>query len=270
MLNMHGLSKLVSFLNETSILDHLSWAGSYTVFAPNNRALSELSAARKEAFKNDTALLEEIIKYHIALGVYKHADLINDKKLRSLQDDEIRINVYKARHATTAEGCQIVNFDNIASDGVIHVINEVMLPPDGRIADILAIDPEFSIFYSLINGTKFIDLLNDNLLTLFAPNNAAFQNQPSTTIPQIQADPALKEAIVKYHAVRGILWTPGMHNGKLRTLSDDASDLLTVKLKHLHITVQKAQIINRDISANNGVIHTIDTVLFPPSKNVIG
>ncbi|XP_052828561.1 stabilin-2 [Octopus bimaculoides] len=248
---------LISYLFGFENVAEQEIAGTYTIFAPNNRAISELSAATVEALNNDTARLEEIIKYHIALGVYKHSDLINDKTLRSLQDDEIRINVYKFQHKFILYTVPDQLSGKLGTGSV----------PDFWICRFSGGSLNMNLEYK-INYEKYLVL--DNLLTLFAPNNAAFQNQPSSTIPQIQADPALKDAIIKYHTVRGILWTPGMRTGKLRTLSDDASDLLTVKLKHFHVTVQNAQIINRDISANNGVIHTIDTVLFPPSKSVIG
>ncbi|GAB1604275.1 transforming growth factor-beta-induced protein ig-h3-like [Argonauta hians] len=271
MSSLNTLSEIVGLLNQSSILDNLDNTGMYTVFVPNNRAIQDLDSSRLDAWKNDSVLLEKIVKYHMAYGQIKHDELVNDKSIKSLQGESIWINVYNARHAVTAEGCKIVNFDNVASNGVFHIINEVMLPPDGRIAEILALDPDFSIFYSLINGTKYVDILNDNFMTLFAPNNAAFNKMNEDVVAQLQGNFFHKETFLKYHMVHGILWTPGMHKSSLRTFVGDTTDVLSVKIRARDqvIFIGNAQIINRDISASNGVIHTIDSVLIPPSKGGI-
>jgi uncharacterized surface protein with fasciclin (FAS1) repeats len=125
-----NLSTLVSALQEAGLDQTLSGAGPYTVFAPTNAAFDRLPAGTLDALLADTTELTSVLTYHAASGRLMAVDLANRTSITTLQGSPLAINATGGR--VRVDGANVTQADIQASNGVIHVIDAVMLPPAGN------------------------------------------------------------------------------------------------------------------------------------------
>ncbi|CAI9732897.1 Hypothetical predicted protein [Octopus vulgaris] len=220
--------------------------------------------------RNNSAGLEAFLKYHVVQGKFMYEDLQkNDLELTSLSGVKIRVNVYRANQVVTIEGCELVNTNNIATNGIFHVINDVMLPPSDNLYNTILSTPRYSIMASLLKKSNVHKVLESGLYTVFVPNDDAFHRLPNATLQHIFNDVALIEVLMKYHIVHGVLWRAGMHTEYLPTLAE-GKRLLIGESFFGFITVENGYILNRDIGATNGVIHEVSRMLKPNDVDITG
>lgn len=162
----------------------------------------------------------------------------------------------------------------MASNGVIHVINGVLMPPAGNLVQVAQADTNFSYLVAAVvrasqGSTNVAQVLSGSgPFTLFAPTNSAFRAAGFATINDINnADPNTLAAILTYHVVSGRVFSCDLQNGQqVNTLNGEA---LTINLSGSGATVKgktnssASNIIKTNIVAKNGVIHVIDQVLLP-------
>lgn len=182
----------------------LSATRNLTVLVPSQQAIEDMDQDEK-SFWLSQSNIPALIKYHTLLGTYGVADLqtvsASDVLTTSLQDHFLHLE--KVDGNVTIEGASIVDGDNVATNGVIHIINKVLVPQRGLTGSLpnlltrLEQMPDYSIFrgyviqYNLVNAIEAADAY-----TVFAPNNDAIENyireKKVTT---------LEEDIVRYHVV---------------------------------------------------------------------
>lgn len=132
------------------------------------------------------------------------------------------------------------------------------------LADAIAADPSLSTFHGLavksgLNGT----LKGPGPFTVFAPTNEAFKAVPAKTMDELAKDPARLQSLLAYHVVAGKLAAAQVRNGKVKATS--GADLALARAGDF-VTVEEAMVQTADISAANGVLHTLDRVLTPPKR----
>ncbi|MGZ4688271.1 MAG: fasciclin domain-containing protein [Acidimicrobiia bacterium] len=120
-------STLVTAVTKAGLVETLSGAGPYTVFAPTNAAFSAIPADQLDAILADKAQLTKILTYHVLPGKVMAADLKPDQMVKTVEGQDVDIKVTDG--AATINGCKIVKTDVAASNGVIHVIDCVLTPP---------------------------------------------------------------------------------------------------------------------------------------------
>lgn len=256
-----GLTDLVDLLNRVNLTDTLATAGPFTVLAPTNEAFADLPADLFNELLNNPAFLSAVLTYHVLAAPVPFADLTNELQLTSVEGRPIRFNKYPNGEATAqCVPIDVNRVDNAATNGLIHVLDEVMLPPSGTIVDVVAGDPALASLNFAIAPIR--DLLNGpGNFTLFAPTTAAFNAIPPAQLGVILTDVQILTQVLNYHVVPATLCSVGLENGEAPTLSGDA---LTVDVSGAGIFVESAQVVGADISVTNGVVHVIDTVLLPP------
>jgi uncharacterized surface protein with fasciclin (FAS1) repeats len=123
------LSTLVEAVSAAGLVKTLEGPGPFTVFAPTNQAFeglgSTLNTLLKPANKEELA---GILTYHVVPGELKAADLSNGQKLKTVQGDQLTVKV--ADGEVTVNGAKVAMPDVAASNGVVHVIDEVLVPPE--------------------------------------------------------------------------------------------------------------------------------------------
>ncbi|MBC8162935.1 MAG: fasciclin domain-containing protein [Roseiflexaceae bacterium] len=120
---------LLTALQATGLDQTLSQAGEYTVFAPTDDAFAALPPATLQALLADPATLTKILQYHVVAGEVPAADVVSATSLTSLEGQDIAVTV--SGSTVTLNGDTTVTATDIAtSNGVIHVIDKVLLPPD--------------------------------------------------------------------------------------------------------------------------------------------
>ena len=120
-------STLVTAVKKAGLVDTLSGPGPFTVFAPTNAAFAAVPADQLNAILADKAQLTKILTYHVVAGKVMAADLQPEQMVKTVEGQDLDIKVTNG--AATVNGCNIVKTDIEASNGVIHVIDCVLLPP---------------------------------------------------------------------------------------------------------------------------------------------
>ncbi|MFQ3567799.1 MAG: fasciclin domain-containing protein [Aggregatilineales bacterium] len=259
-----------------------------TVFAPTDAAFGALiEALGEEAFNEivaDQALLTSILQYHVVAGAVFSEDVLalleaNDGMFKVPTLNGQFIDIYEDMGEIFVDDARLVleMVDIEASNGVIHVIDAVILPETATIAEIVteAAAAEMGEFTTLLAAVMAADpaVLEalsdpDASLTVFAPTDAAFAALGEDTINAVVSDQELVTNILLYHVIAGRIssvqlvemLTDAMGELEVETLQGSTVVFTTTDEG---IFINDAQIIMTDIDAGNGVIHVIDAVILP-------
>ncbi len=256
---------LVAALSHAGLVATLSGEGPFTVFAPTDDAFA---AAGIDLTSFDTeeknATLIDILTYHVVLGQYLSTDLSDGMTATAYNGDDLTFTV--SADAVTVSGATVTSADVMASNGVIHVIDTVLMPP-ADLVDIPSTAISTGIHTSLVAALTAADLVSalqaDGPFTVFAPTDAAFT---AAGIDLDSYDTAEEIAtladILTYHVVVGQYLSTDLTDGMTATALN--GDDLTFTVSTDAVTVSGATVTGADVMTSNGVIHVIDAVLMPP------
>jgi len=269
----HHYSILLGLLRTSGLLDQLKAEDQLTIFAPTNIALSRIPSNDFAALKSDAKRLTDLLTYHVTTEIAWHpVGMDNDKVFTSLNNNlPIRINYYYRLHAYAAEGINITERSQRFANGWLHGIDGVMMPPEGDVIDLIQDNPDLSMFAKHLTDAGLNDVIRaDKNITVFAPNNAAFQKLNAGVLTYIEHSVETMKHILMFHVVeRWTLYSIGMrHQMVLQTADRHQEDLLMLIESFdgdLDISVNNAKIVTKDISATNGVVHILEDVLIPTS-----
>ncbi len=263
---------LVAAVEAANLVDALQGEGPFTVFAPTDDAFAALPEGTVEALLEDIPALTDILLYHLVSGDVKAADVVTLDSAETLQGGSLTITV--EGDVVRINGAQVVIADIEASNGTIHVIDAVLLPPapeeagaegPGTIVDIAVADGRFTTLVAALGAADLVEALQgEGPFTVFAPTDDAFAALPEGTVEALLEDiPALTD-ILLYHVVAG-----DVKAADVVTL-DSAETLqggsLTITVEGDVVRINGAQVVITDIQASNGTIHVIDAVLLPPAE----
>jgi transforming growth factor-beta-induced protein len=239
------------------LVDALKAAGPFTVFAPNNAAFAKLPAGTVEALLADPVRLSQVLLYHVAEGRKRSTDLVAGK-LVSLQGAAATVDLGAGVKINNAA---VIAADVEASNGVIHVIDTVILPP-GNLVEVALANPDFSTLVTALQAAGLVDALKaPGPFTVFAPNNAAFAKLPAGTVEALLQDPNRLRQILLYHVVQGPrLRAADLRSGSVLTMQGAP---LRVKVGGSGVAINQAAVLAADVEAANGFIHVLDQVVLP-------
>ena len=248
-------------------------SATFTVFAPTNAAFEALGEDTINALLADTDTLSDILLYHVVAG-----SEINSTAAVGAAGTTVEMANGQSVGVSTMNGSVYINnamvtvVDVEASNGVVHVIDTVLLPPAMPDPDTsmmtlteLAIgDPDFSTLVTALQATGLADTLADadGTFTVFAPTNDAFAKIPDRLLTAILADTELLTQILLQHVIVGAaVDSPTAYslNGTQATMANDA--MLDIALMDRMLTIGGATITDVDTYASNGIAHVIDTVI---------
>ncbi len=244
------------------LADDLDGDGPFTVFAPTDAAFAALPAGTVEALLEDpTGQLARILLYHVVGGTALSTDLFDGQSIVTLNGASVTVTIEGGN--VFIDDALVTVVDIVADNGVVHVINAVMLPPVA-VVDIIINSPDHTILEAAVNAAELTDdLSGDGPFTVFAPTDAAFAALPAGTVEALLEDPtgALAQ-ILLYHVVSGTALSTGLSDGQVIATLNGAS--VTVTIEGGNVFINDAQVTVADIIADNGVVHVIDAVLLPP------
>ncbi|MGV2332684.1 MAG UNVERIFIED_CONTAM: fasciclin domain-containing protein [Planctomycetaceae bacterium] len=258
---------LVAAVKAAGLVETLKGKGPFTVFAPTDEAFAKLPKGTVEDLlkpENKDKLIA-ILTYHVVPGRVLAADVVKLKSARTVQGQEVAIKV--ADGGVSVDSAKVVKTDIACSNGVIHVIDSVIIPKaPAKAADIVDTAVGAGSFGTLVAAVKAAGLVEtlkgEGPFTVFAPTDAAFAKLPKGTVEDL-LKPENKDklvAILTYHVVPGKLKAADVVSKK---------ELKTVNGKTAAITTEGgakiagATISATDIETSNGVIHVIDSVILP-------
>jgi transforming growth factor-beta-induced protein len=306
-----AFSSLVAAVRFASVDDDLvrllSGAGSFTVFAPTNDAFDALA---RELTRNpaataadllvpaNKALVRSVLQYHVLGARVARADVPLGQPIDPVLEgtDSFRVDASGGALVITdgrVRTARIVQTDVAATNGLIHVIDKVILPPaasaDRTIAEIALGNENFS---SLVAAAQFAsndgDLLallsNPGTLTVFAPTNAAFDalareltgNAAATaTDLLVPANKALVRSVLQYHVLAAEVFAAGIRPGRAVEPALGGGAFFKIEVVGGVPTIvdgrgRNAAIVATDIDATNGVIHVLDRVILPADRSIVG
>jgi len=257
-------STLVTALQAASLVDTLKGDGPFTVFAPTDEAFAKLPAGTVEALLADIPALTDILLYHVTNGKALAADVVELSTVDTLNGIPVKVTVMDGK--VLLNEAQVVITDIAADNGVIHVIDSVLLPPKD-IVDIAVEDGRFTTLAAALQAAGLVDTLKgEGPFTVFAPTDEAFGKLPEGTVEALLADiPALTE-ILLYHVAEGRQFSADVV--KLDKIPTVQGKSAMISVMDGVAKIDDAQIVITDILAANGVIHVIDSVILPP-KDIV-
>ena len=287
---------LVAAVTEAGLVETLSGDGPFTVFAPTDdafaAALDALGLTAEELLGNPA--LADILTYHVVAGAVdaETAISLDGQSAATVQGEEIAIAVVDGN--VMINNATVVMPDVEASNGIIHVIDAVILPPtiaeallgddtaDADMVDeeaapelgtIVGVAQEAGIFTTLLAAGEAtglsVPLDADGDFTIFAPTDDAFDaalDALGLTAEELLADTDTVTSILTYHGLLGSVSAE-------EAIALDGQSVATINGAEITISVvdgavvinDSATVIQADVLASNGVIHVIDAVLLPPA-----
>lgn len=123
--NFKTLTKLVT---DAGLVDVLRGSGPFTVFAPTDAAFAKVPKATLDKLSKDKELLKKVLTYHVVAGQVLAKDVVKLNKAKTVEGSNIKIAVVNGK-VVLNKNSTVVTADVMASNGVIHVIDSVLLPP---------------------------------------------------------------------------------------------------------------------------------------------
>jgi transforming growth factor-beta-induced protein len=263
-LSDNNFSILVEALTKADLVNVLNGTGNFTVFAPTNAAFTalfnELGVSGIADLSKET--LTPILLYHV-LGTEAKSSMITSgyySTLSPAQGSFLSLRVDVSSGVKLNKNTSVTTADVDVKNGVIHVIDRVLLPP--TVVDQAMANDNFSILVQAVVKAGLATVLNGaGPFTIFAPTNAAFEalfaKLGISGIADLSAEQLIP--ILTYHVVSGNVLSTQLSTGTVETLNGPIS----VTLNPVPAINSDSKIVATDIQASNGVIHVIDNVLLP-------
>mgnify|MGYP001828462545 CR=1 FL=1 len=260
---------LAAALGAADLVDTLKGKGPFTVFAPTDDAFAKLPAGTVEDLlkPENKSALAGILAYHVVPGKVTSDQVVKLNGATTVNGQRVDISVDGS--SVKVDGATVSLADIGCDNGVIHVIDSVLLPADKTIPETAAEAKNFSTLLAAANAAGLAETLgSEGPFTVFAPTDEAFGKLPEGTVASL-LKPENKQKlanILKYHVVKG------------RVYSDDALEAKsapTLAGSPVRVTatsegafINDAKLVTTDLDASNGVIHVIDSVLMPSESTV--
>lgn len=255
--------------------------GTLTLFAPTDDAFRRAGFADENAIRNASIpALTRILLYHVIGGNSFESQFIPEAQLefKTLQGEEFPIT--RSGGNVSVNGIRVTQADLIATNGVVHVIDRVLMPPMGNIVETAVANPNLTylLMAAVVRASQGpVDVMRflgtTPQLTVFAPTNQAFIDAGFPTIASIQAaDPAVLTRILTYHVVAvpqfRRFYSANLVNGAVPTVQG-SNVLIALGSGPAGVTVKgisnpaSSNVVIADVHTLNGVVHVIDRVLLP-------
>jgi len=259
-----NFSILVQALTKAELVGALNGTGNFTVFAPTNAAFNALFAELGISGIADLSkeTLTPILLYHV-LGTEAKSSMISSGYYNTLspaQGSYLSLKVDVASGVKLNKTTSVTAVDVDVKNGVIHVIDKVLLPP--TVVDQALANDNFTILVQAVVKAGLAEVLSGTgPFTIFAPTNAAFEALFATLGISGIADltAAQLTPILTYHVVSGNVLSTQLSAGTVQTLNGPIS----VTLSPAPAINTNSKIVATDVQGSNGVIHVIDKVLLP-------
>merc|ERR1719162_1268996 len=263
----------------------LEGTGPFTVFAPTNEAFAKIPKDTLTALLGNQKLLDQVLEYHVLSGAFSMRDLMAALKIRTksgleyhelittLEKEEVLVR--SMGEAIMVNNADVVVADVEATNGVVHVVDKVLVPPKFPLAlypkDIVELSesqPALStLVQALVAGKLTATLSGKGPYTVFAPTNDAFGKIPAAALQKLLANPTELDKVLEYHVLAGKFSMRDL----MAVLSVQTLEGENVKVSGSGkvINVNEAKVLKADVEASNGVVHVIDTVLSLPKDVMV-
>jgi transforming growth factor-beta-induced protein len=254
---------LVDALIAASLDDTLSdETKEFTVFAPTDDAFSELDSEMLiNLVENDTTNLSKILTFHVLSGTTMSTDLSDGMRVKTVQGKYLEVTIQDS--TVYIDDAMVTTADIECSNGVIHIIDTVLMPKDNIVETAIA-NKDFNTLVDAVIAADLQTTLGDESeqYTVFAPTDEAFAALDTEYLNNlVNNDTENLTKILTYHVVSGIVLSTDLSDNM--TVATVEGTEITVDIVNETVYINDAMVTTADIECSNGVIHIIDTVLVP-------
>lgn len=270
------LSSLVTALVKyPDLVNLLSTDGTYTVFAPNNNAFENLLNAIGQTSIDDIPedVLKTVLQHHVYTSAALEASAVSSGTITMAGGENVEVMV--SSNGVFLGNAQVIATDVVANNGIVHVIDGVLVPPTitpivGTIVAPAYFNKNFTTLIAAVKAAdpSILELLlsngpSDNGLTLFAPTNDAFAAAGITDVNGA-------DAVLAYHVIDGtvmasMLPESGIAAAEVATLGGN----IYITNAGGNVSINGTTTVTvTDITGSNGVVHVIDKTLVPPTNTI--
>lgn len=266
-----NLSSLEAALTKfPDLVTTLSGSAKYTVFAPSNDAFADLLTAVGQTSLDDIPedVLREVLEYHVVQGETLSSQLATGE-VATVGGEPIDVSVSGGVNLNT--NSSVTTADVRASNGVVHVVDAVLVPPSiqpvvGTIVAPAYFNKNFTTLIAAVKAASPVileTLLDGTAKTLFAPTNDAFAAAGITALP----DRATLDAVLTYHVIGAEVMADDIAVGSSAAETLNGNIYLSRGEGGVFIN-GATEVVTTDIEGSNGVVHVIDRTLMPPSMTL--
>ena len=266
--NSDDHTNLEAAIEAAGLTETLKGDGPFTVFAPTDDAFAALPAGTIDALLADpTGALKDILLYHVLGAKVMSTDLSDGQTATTLFGKDIKVTING--DGVFINDAKVTVADIEADNGVVHVIDAVLIPPTNTVADIIANSENHNTLEAAIEAAGLTETLKgEGPFTVFAPTDAAFAALPAGTVDALLADPAGDLTnILLYHVLGAKVMSTDLSDGQTATTLFGKDIKVTINGDGVFINDAKVTV--ADIVADNGVVHVINAVLTPDEETGI-
>ena len=255
---------LVAAVQAAGLVDTLKQQGPFTVFAPTDAAFAALPEGTLQMLlrPENKRQLQAVLTYHVVPGRVSARTAFGLNNANTVNGARLTIGRQEGR--LVVGGANLVATDIACSNGVIHVIDRVLLPEQGGIPAVAQQAGQFNTLLAAASAAGLVEVLaGDGPLTVFAPTDEAFEKLPPGTVESL-LEPENKAQLVrvlKYHVLSGRVYA------EQAAAAEQANTLLgrtvATAVTADGLRINDALVTAPDLETANGVIHVIDSVLLP-------
>ncbi|XP_039986857.1 periostin, osteoblast specific factor b isoform X3 [Xiphias gladius] len=268
-----GLVKATStqrYSDISKLRPEIEGSGSYTFFAPSNEAWESLDETVRSALVSNVNIeLYNALHYHMANKRLLTKDLKNGMTVTSMYNDlGLYINHY-SNGVVTVNCARIIYGNQVATNGVVHVIDRVISAVGNTIQDVIEVDDDLTTLSDVFQNAGLLEKLGQpGHYTLFAPTNEAFESLGRDVLERLQSDKEVLKALLNFHLLNSVQCSEAIIAGSsYETLE---GNIIEIGCDGESLTVNGIKMVRKkDIVTTNGVIHLIDNVLMPDSAKQV-
>jgi transforming growth factor-beta-induced protein len=260
-----SFNTLVAAVKAAGLVETLKGKGPFTVFAPTDEAFAKLPKGTVESLlkPENKGKLTAILTYHVAAGRLAAGDVVKLSKATTLNGQQVSIRLQNS--GVRLDNAKVIKTDIFCSNGVIHVIDAVIIPraadqaASKDIVDTAVAAGSFKTLAAALKAAGLVETLKGKgPFTVFAPTDEAFAKLPKGTVGSL-LKPENKDkltAILTYHVAAG---RTEIGRQSLKSLQGSPLNVASGD----YLVVNGAKVVTPNIAASNGMIHVIDRVLLP-------
>ncbi|XP_077403219.1 periostin-like isoform X2 [Vanacampus margaritifer] len=250
----------------SKLREEIEGRGSFTMFAPSNDAWDQLDTnVRSALLSNVNKELHNALRFHMLDRRLLTKDMKDGLSVTSMYDRlGLHINHY-SNGVVTVNCARIIHANQVATNGVVHVIDRVISAVSNTIKGVLDVEDQLSSFSMAALASGMMDKLDQpGRYTLFAPTNAAFDRLGPGYLERLMGDQDVIAALVNYHLLKSVQCSEAIMAGAVYETEEGSG--IEVGCDGHSLTVNGIKmVLKKDIVTTNGVIHLIDQVLVPNS-----
>uniref|UniRef100_A0A7N5ZU83 Periostin, osteoblast specific factor a n=1 Tax=Anabas testudineus TaxID=64144 RepID=A0A7N5ZU83_ANATE len=254
----------------SKLREEIEGKGSFTMFAPSNEAWDQLEPEMRSALVSNVNIeLYNALHFHMVNRRLLTKDMKDGMTLTSMYNDlGLYINHYP-NGIVTVNCARIILGNQVATNGVVHVIDRVISAVGNTIRNVLDVTDELSSFSAAALASGVMDKLDrPGHFTLFAPTNEAFENLNPGYLERIMKDKTVIAALVNYHLLKSVQCSEAIMSGSVYETVEGGTIEIGCDGDSLTVNGIK-MVLKKDIVTTNGVIHLIDQVLVPNSAKEV-